>query len=403
MLDQTTRDLVRGTAPVLQQHGEALTSHFYARMLSHNPELREHFNQGHQRKGDQQQALAAAVAAYALHIDNPGVLMPVLERIAARHVSLNIRQEHYAIVGRHLLASLGEVLGDAATPELVQAWAAAYGQLADILIGMEQKLYNQSAAIEGGWTGWRSFRIERREAESAEVSSFYLCPADGGPLPLWRPGQFLTLRVIVPELGYRQPRQYTLSDAPGKGYLRISVTREARPGDVPGMVSNHLHDHFQAGDVLEVSPPQGDFFLHEDRDTPVLLISGGIGITPMLAMLEHLRATAPQRPVRFLHAARSAAVQVFGPRVRELLADMPRSSAWIVHEDGQGSPAGSCEAVGRLDLAALHAQGLLPADADAYVCGPQGFMLTQIQALRALGYAPERIHVEAFGTGGVKE
>ena len=133
MLPIQTRTLVKSTAPVLQQHGETLTRHFYSRMFTHNPELREVFNQGHQRSGTQQQALAQAVTAYAQHIDNPAVLMPVLERVAQKHVSLGIRKEHYAVVGRHLLASIGEVLGEAATPELLNAWAEAYGQLADIL------------------------------------------------------------------------------------------------------------------------------------------------------------------------------------------------------------------------------------------------------------------------------
>ena len=169
MLPTDTRALVKATAPVLQENGVALTRHFYARMFTHNPELREIFNQGHQRSGAQQQALAMAVAAYAEHIDHPEVLMPVLERIAAKHVSLGIRQEHYAIVGRHLLASISEVLGEAATPALIDAWAAAYGQLANLLIGMEQRGYDQAATQAGGWTGWRTFRVQAKQPESAEI------------------------------------------------------------------------------------------------------------------------------------------------------------------------------------------------------------------------------------------
>ena len=142
-------------------HGVALTRHFYARMFEHNPELKHIFNQGHQAGGEQQQALAGAVAAYAEQIDDPSVLAPVVTRIEHKHVSLGVRPEHYPIVGKHLLASIREVLGEAATDELVDAWAAAYGQLADLLIAEEARLYADSAAKPGGWTGWRAFRAAR--------------------------------------------------------------------------------------------------------------------------------------------------------------------------------------------------------------------------------------------------
>lgn len=399
MLDPNVRQTVKATAPVLETHGVDLTRHFYARMFMHNPELREIFNQGHQRSGAQQQALAMAVAAYARHIDDPSVLMPVLERIAHKHVSLGIRAEHYGIVGRHLLASIGEVLGAAATPEVIDAWARAYGQLADVLIGLESSLYQAASEQPGGWTGWRTFRVVRKQPESDEITSFELAPADGGSVPPFRPGQYVSVRVVVPELGHRQPRQYSLSDAPGKGHLRISVKREEGLADQPlGMVSNHLHRHLAEGDVIEVAPPAGDFFLHEDRDTPVVLISAGVGITPMMAMLEHLHAQGSSRPVRFFHAARHAGVQAFAPRVRELVQALPDGAAWIVHEEAGAAGEGALhDAAGRLDLG----QQALPANADHYVCGPQGFMAAQIAALRARGVPQERIHAEAFGTGGV--
>ena len=402
MLTEIDRNLVKATAPVLQEHGVTLTRHFYARMFAHHPELRELFNQGHQRNGDQQKALAMAVAAYAAHIEDPSVLMPVLERIAAKHVSLGIRKEHYAIVGHHLLASISEVLGAAATRELLDAWAAAYAQLADLLAGLEQGLYDSAASADGGWTGWRTFRVRRKSAESDEITSFEIVPADGGPVPLYRPGQYISVRIIVAELGYRQARQYSLSDAPGKDSFRISVKRERahdqRPG---GMVSNTLHDQVNEGGLLEVAPPAGDFFLDEDSRDPVVLISGGVGITPMMSMLEHLAATAPDRTVRFLHATRHAGAQAFGLRVEELVDRMSDAQSWIVHESGLAPVAGRYHAAGRLELSGLTGSALLPKNADYYICGPDGFMRAQIHALRELGTPDRRIHAEAFGSGGV--
>lgn len=401
MLTETARALVKGTAPVLQAHGVALTRHFYERVFRHNPELREVFNQGHQRNGAQQQALAMAVAAYAQHIDDPSVLLPVLERVAAKHMSLGVRKEHYAIVGRHLIASIPEVLGPAATPALLEAWAQAYAQLAELLAGMEQALYDAAAARAGGWTGWRTFRVRHKRAESEEVTSFELVPADAGPVPTYHPGQYVSVRLVVPELGYRQPRQYSLSDAPGRDHLRISVKREAGgPGHPAGMVSNALHQHIAEGDVIEVAPPAGDFFLHSDRQTPVVMVSAGIGITPMMAMMEHIAREQPSRPVRFLHAARHAGVQAFGARVDELVRQCADAQAWIVHETAHPATQRR-DALGRLALADLAGRGWLPAQADVYVCGPTGFMSEQIRALRDHGVPAERIHAEAFGTGGV--
>jgi nitric oxide dioxygenase len=399
MLTPAARELVKSTAPVLKAHGLALTSHFYARMFTHNPELREVFNQGHQRSGSQQQALAMAVAAYAEHIDDPSVLQGVLERVAHKHVSLGVRKEHYAIVGRHLLASIQEVLGDAATPALVDAWAAAYGQLAGLLSGMEQASYDAIAARAGGWTGWRTFRVQRKRPESEEITSFELVPADGGPVPAYRPGQYLSVRLVVPELGYRQPRQYSLSDAPGKAHLRISVKRElGAAGRSPGMVSNRLHFHVAEGDRVEVAPPAGDFFLHEDRGTPVVLISAGVGITPVMAMLEHLHAQGSARVIRFIHACRHAGVQAFSARVRQLVQSLANASAWMLHEEDRAhADKPRADALGRLDLASMP----LPDDADFYLCGPRGFMSAQIAALRARGVAGPRIHAEVFGTGGL--
>ena len=155
MLTPHQIELVKATVPVLQAHGVDLTKHFYARMLSKNPELRNVFNQAHQARGAQQQALAAAVLAYAQNIEHPENLLGAVKQIAQRHCSLGIRAEQYQIVGHHLIESIKEVLGAAATPELIDAWTAAYGMLADILIKAEQDIYNQQTAAQGGWSDRR--------------------------------------------------------------------------------------------------------------------------------------------------------------------------------------------------------------------------------------------------------
>lgn len=403
MLTQEVRDLVKATAPVLKVHGEMLTRHFYARMFRHNPELKQVFNQGHQDGGQQQQALAAAVAAYAEHIEDPSVLMPVVTRIVHKHVSLGIRPEHYAVVGKHLLASIREVLGEeTATDELIAAWAAAYGQLADLLIAEEAKLYAQSAQKAGGWTGWRGFRLDRRVPESAEITSFYLIPADGGPVPDYQPGQYISLRVYVPQLGMMQPRQYSLSDAPGRGHLRISVKRETGvDGSPAGSVSNVLHDGVNVGDVVDLAPPQGDFALNDQGLAPIVLLSGGVGLTPMVSMLNHLVARDDGRQIRFVHACRDQSVHAMKSHVNEIVGSRANVRKVVYYETV--SPADQLgvdyDYAGRINLESIRDVAVLP-DADYYVCGPLPFMNAQRQALTALGVAPERIHAELFGTGG---
>lgn len=402
MLSPQIRALVKGTAPVLKTHGVALTKHFYARMFQHNPELKHVFNQGHQAGGEQQQALAGAVAAYAEHIDDPSVLMPVVTRIVHKHVSLGIRPEHYQIVGKHLLASIKEVLGEAATDELVDAWAAAYGQLADLLIAEEARLYAESAAKPGGWTGWRAFRVVGKQRESAEITSFYLAPADGGAVPAYRPGQYVSVRVFVPELGLMQPRQYSLSDAPGQDRLRISVKREAGGADTPaGRVSNALHDRLEEGGVIDVAPPQGDFHLREEGNAPVVLLSGGVGLTPMVSILNHLVGLNDERQIRFVHGCRNSSVHAMKEHVNSIAAERGNVRKAVFYEEiGHADQAGrDYDHAGRVDLLAIRDEVIVP-DADYYLCGPAGFMRAQRAALTGLGVPDDRIHAEAFGSGG---
>ncbi|MCH8619005.1 NO-inducible flavohemoprotein [Undibacterium sp. TS12] len=402
MLDQSIRDLVKATVPVLKEHGVTLTRHFYARMFAHNPELKPVFNQGNQQSGGQQQALAMAVLAYAEHIDDPMVLLPVLTLVANKHVSVGIRAEHYPIVGGHLLASIKEVLGEAASDELIAAWAAAYGQLADVLTGLENDIYGKAALAEGGWTGWRAFKVSEKVMESEEITSFYLRPADGGKVPAYRPGQYITVKVFVPELGMMQPRQYSLSAAPGNAYLRISVKREAQMAEKPaGMVSNVLHRDISEGAILEVAPPMGDYFLHEDRDTPVVLISAGVGLTPKLSMLEHLTAQKSARQIRFLHACRHGGVHAFKHRVRELAQVHPQVKSMVYYETPRANDKVNVDYdyTGRLDLGKIADEVILP-QADYYVCGPRAFMQAQVASLKSLGVDASRIHKEAFGSGG---
>lgn len=401
MLSQSTIDIVKATAPAVAPQAEAITRRFYVRMFAENPEVQAYFNQSHQYSGGQQRALAGAICAYAVNIDNLAALGPAVELIAQKHCSLGIQPEHYPIVGKHLLAAIKDVLGDAASEEVIAAWGEAYGFLADIFIQREQEIYQEQAAVPGGWNGYRRFVVDRKQPESEIITSFYLRPEDGGELPLFKPGQYVTVRIDHPSQP-TSPRNYSLSDRPGAGHFRISVKREPCPieGGPDGLISNYLHDHVQVGQVIELGPPCGEFTLDPARldDRPVALLSGGIGITPLMSMLKSLAHDRAVTPVYFAHAARNSRVHALADEVRQVAAELPNLRTHVRYDlplDGDLESA-CCDSVGLLDSEFL--RDWLPADnTEFYFCGPKPFMTSVYRDLKNLGVEDTRIHFEFFG------
>ncbi|CAG8865609.1 Flavohemoprotein [Pseudomonas fluorescens] len=398
MLTQRTKDIVKSTAPVLAEHGTAIVQRFYEHLLLAHPELKNLFNLAHQQQGQQQEALARAVYAYAANIDNPQSLMAVLRGIAGKHASLGVRPEQYPIVGEHLLWAIKDVLKEAATDEIISAWAQAYGNLADLLMGMESELTEHTAEAPGGWRGWRDFIVREKNQESEVITSFVLEPADGQPLVDFEPGQYTSVAVQVPTLGVQQIRQYSLSDTPNGRSYRISVKREdATPGRPAGYVSNLLHAEVNVGDHLKLAAPYGDFYIDVHATSPVILISGGVGVTPMISMLKRV-LLSPSRQVVFVHAARNSSVQAMKQKLRSAADTHPNLKLFVFYDealptDVQGK---DYDYPGQVDLPSISAQILLP-DADYYICGPIPFMRHQHDVLMNLGVAESRIHYEVFG------
>src|SRR5687768_3959580 len=262
-LSDKTIDTIKATVPALEAHGLDITRRMYERMFQ-NAAIRDLFNQSHHgESGSQPKALATAVVAYARNIDNLGALASRVERIAQKHVGLNILPEHYPAVAEALLGAIKDVLGDAATDDIMTAWGEAYWLLADVLIAREAGLYRELAAAPGGWNGWRDFIVESTDPESEIIRSFVLVPADGGPVLRHRPGQYLTFALEVPGAGLVK-RNYSISSGPDDRAYRISVKREAGRRVPPGIASNWLHDHAAPGTRLSVAPPAGEFFLEEE-------------------------------------------------------------------------------------------------------------------------------------------
>src|SRR5512143_1275406 len=260
-LSDRTIDIVKATVPALEKSGTAVTDRMY-QLLFRTPEIRDLFNQSHHGEtGSQSKALTAALIAYGRNIDNLGVLASRVERITQKHVGLNILPQHYPFVAEALLGAIKDVLGEAATAEVLDAWGEAYWFLADLLMAREAALYARLAAGPGGWNGWRDFAVESTTPESEIIRSFVLVPTDGRGVIRHRPGQYLTFALEVPDAGLLK-RNYSISSAPNGRSYRISVKREARPGVPPGLASNWLHDHAGPGTMLKVAPPTGEFFLN---------------------------------------------------------------------------------------------------------------------------------------------
>lgn len=388
MLSTEHRAIVKATVPLLETGGEALTRHFYAALLDGNPSLRPFFNETHQRSGQQQRALAQGVLTYARNIDQLEQLGPLAATIVNKHVALQIMPEHYPIVGACLLASIREVLGaQIATDAVIEAWAAAYGQLAEILIGAESTIYAETAAKPGGWRGARRFVVFDRQRESQEIVSFVLRPVDGGSVVAHEPGQYIGLRVDLD--GTEARRNYSLSAASDGRGLRISVKRENG-----GKVSTWLHTHVRVGDELDVFPPAGQFTL-KAGERPVVLISGGVGITPTLPMLE--AALSADRRVHFIHAARHAGVHAFRDHIDALASRHPTLQRFYIYEESHDKASAHPHATGFIDK--THLERWLPADrdVDAYFLGPVAFMRAVKRHLEALGVPPAQVHYEFFG------
>ncbi|GAB1200357.1 hypothetical protein APSETT444_009727 [Aspergillus pseudonomiae] len=405
--------LIKATVPVLQQHGANITTVFYDNMLTAHPELNAVFNNANKTNGHQPRALAGALFAYASHIDDLGALGPAVELICNKHASLYIQPDQYQIVGKFLLEAMGQVLGDALTPEILDAWAAAYWQLADLMIGREAELYKQA----DGWTEFRDFRIAKKVPESSEITSFYLEPVDGKPLPKFRPGQYISVQVFVDSLKFPQYRQYSLSDAPREDYYRISVKREAglNTADAnapshPGYVSNILHAKINEGDVVKVSHPFGDFYLSDaESPNPIVLIAAGVGLTPLTSILKTLTSNppdAPQRKIHFIHGARSAAARAFKKDIDSLAEKYQdlHATFFETHPGAEEKQGEDYDHQGRVDLSKLDKSKDLFLDdpkTEYYVCGPDRFMTSTRAALAAAGVSEDRIKLELFGTGGV--
>jgi nitric oxide dioxygenase len=386
MLSNQSRPLIQASVPVLREHGPHIARTFYTNMFAAHPELKNVFNMGNQASGAQQQALSGALLAYAANIDNAEALLPVVRRIAHKHAAVGVKPAHYPIVARQLLGAISEVLCAAATPELLAAWDEAYWLLAGELIAAEARLYDHAGDMQ-------TCVVTRVVRESPEVVSYYLEKPEGGSPGKFQPGQYVSIAVDLPDVGLRQLRQYSLSDAASKPYWRLSVKREPGAADGPeGCVSNHLHHHVERRHKLLVSPAFGDFTPLDTAagDKPIALLGAGIGITPLLSVLNTLAEAGSGRKILFAHASRARDQLLFTEELLAARTRLPGLQSVLYCEELVHALQHGRMSLTRASLAGFE-------DADFFLCGPDAFMREQWRALVALGVSPLRIQREVFG------
>lgn len=398
MLDTKTIEIIKSTVPVLEKHGEDITKTFYKLMFTNHPELLNIFNHANQKQGRQQKALANSVYAAAKYIDNLEAILPVVTQIAHKHRSLGIKPEHYPIVGEHLILAIKEVLKEAATEEIIDAWTKAYGVIADAFIGLEKSLYEDAADKPGGWDDFRTFTVAKKVKESDVITSFYFTPDDRGNISSYLPGQYISLKLNIPGEDYTHIRQYSLSDSPEKSYYRISVKKEEGHSEKPdGKVSSYLHNDLKEGDHIEISAPAGEFVL-DKMNNPVVLLSGGVGITPMHSMLRHLDATGVNHETIFVHAALNGNVHAFLGEVHEIEKRNSLVKTYFCYESPteQDIAEKTFSKGGYITSDWLNT--IVPnKDSMVYMCGPVPFMQAMYEALLEAGFQKENIRYEFFG------
>ncbi len=395
MATAQTIAIVKATVPVLEEHGTAITSVFYQNMFDHHPELLDIFNKTNQKLGRQQTALATTVLAAAKHLEHLAVLLPQVTEISHKHRALQILPEHYPIVGEHLIGAIKQVLGEAANDDIIDAWTEAYDEIAGVFIQLEEEMYKQAL-----WQGFAPFKVIEKSAAAADIAAFTVIPVnddqhsnqtshqsiDLSKLTLTA-GQYITVKIDPKSSDHLALRHYSLNSEQTEKGIQFAVKRDNRDGHL-GLVSNYLHDELQAGETILLSAPAGDFALDKalvhQNDIPLVLISAGVGITPILAMLEAQVIANPQRPIIWAYACQNSDHHGFKDQVEQLLA-----SAIAVQQDIFYFDAGQL-----LDEAWL---ATLPKPADIYVCGSMPFMESMIGGLTTLEHSNEHIHYEPFG------
>ena len=387
-LTNETKEIIKATVSIIEKNEAELTKRIYPLLFTRDPAMKIFFNRDHLRKGTQPRAFIGSIIEYAKNIDNLDAIKPLINDIAEKHAALNIKPVQYTIVNICLLEVFGKALGTRGTHVVKKAWKEAIEDLANIIIKAETRKYEETLAKEGGWKGFKKFTITNKENESAIITSFYLEPTDGKTIVIGKAGQYINMMLDVPERG-TVFRNYSLSSNPNSNYYRISVKREEN-----GLVSNYLHDILSQGDKIKLSPPYGSLYLKE-TDKPVVLISGGVGITPMISILQDAVKQQLTRQICFIHGARNKNTHAFKDDVVTLTADHDNVNHHFFYS--RNSVKSADTEPGRITMNSVKDIASHQKDAEFYLCGPAQMMKDLYRELINWGVNQNNIVYEYFG------
>ncbi|HDG9484775.1 TPA: nitric oxide dioxygenase [Staphylococcus aureus] len=373
MLTEQEKDIIKQTVPLLKEKGTEITSIFYPKMFKAHPELLNMFNQTNQKRGMQSSALAQAVMAAAVNIDNLSVIKPVIMPVAYKHCALQVYAEHYPIVGENLLKAIQDVTGLEEHDPVIQAWAKAYGVIADVFIQIEKEIYDQMM-----WIGFKPFKITNIKQESEDIKSFTV-ETEEYDFSEFTPGQYITVDVSSDKLPYRAKRHYSIVSGE-KNHLTFGVKRDVTT-EHEGEVSTILHDEIKEGDMINLAAPVGGFVL-ENTTEPQLFLGSGIGVTPLVAMYE--AASAKGLDTQMVQVAENEQHLPFKDNFNNIASHYDNAKLYTHLKDKQGY-------IGTEEL-----QAFLANKPEIYICGGTKFLQSMIEALKSLNYDMDRVHYETF-------
>ncbi|EOB0603119.1 globin domain-containing protein [Staphylococcus aureus] len=373
MLTEQEKDIIKQTVPLLKEKGTEITSIFYPKMFKAHPELLNMFNQTNQKRGMQSSALAQAVMAAAVNIDNLSVIKPVIMPVAYKHCALQVYAEHYPIVGENLLKAIQDVTGLEEHDPVIQAWAKAYGVIADVFIQIEKEIYDQMM-----WIGFKPFKITNIKQESEDIKSFTV-ETEEYDFSEFTPGQYITVDVSSDKLPYRAKRHYSIVSGE-KNHLTFGVKRDVTT-EHEGEVSTILHDEIKEGDMINLAAPVGGFVL-ENTTEPQLFLGSGIGVTSLVAMYE--AASAKGLDTQMVQVAENEQHLPFKDNFNSIASHYDNAKLYTHLKDKQGY-------IGTEEL-----QAFLANKPEIYICGGTKFLQSMIEALKSLNYDMDRVHYETF-------
>lgn len=383
MISESNEKIIQATLPVVASNLSSIVNKFYELLLSNHPELTSVFNLTNQKTGIQPTALTSSIATFAMNYKNIDSIRSMIEMIANKHCSVGVKPEQYAVVGTTLIAAIDAVLGDAVTDQIRNAWAEFYWEFANILIKEENDLYSVK------YSEFKNFKIINKVDESKNTFSLYLEPLDGVVNNLL-PGQYISIKV---NLGANeQIRQYSVSDFVDNKYIRITIKREDNYDDNTVAVSEFIYKNLHINNICQISAPFGTFTLNDDNNN-ITFISAGIGITPLICMLENMNRNNDKRKIQFVYLTENSDYHIFKQQLNDI--KLPNFSKHIYYSNPNDNNVLGNDYESTL-FNEQEIQKLVSSNTTYYLCGSNNLINSVTKVLIKNGVSESNIRHEIF-------